>query len=234
MNLQQLQKELKNLKDKGYLTSLRRGPTGIGYTLEKMLRLKENNVSIPDIGGRVELKASRSKTRSLITLFTFNRGVWQLPQKTVLKKYGYVDEKGRQALYNLARVGDVNTQGLTLRIDEKNNQVHLIHESSNTLIAVWSMYSIVGKFLNKTERLILVFADSRSTAGNREEFHFNRAYLLQEPKPDNFLEAFTNGCIVIDIRMHLKPNDTVRNHGTGIRIRENDIPLLYARKQTLL
>jgi len=152
----------------------------------------------------------------------------------VIENYGYLDDKQRLALYNLVRVGDVNTQGLTLTIDESKNQVKLIHLASNTLIAIWSMYTIVGKFLNKTERLMLVLADSRLTEDKREEFHFNNAYLLEDPQPENFLDAFKNGKVVIDIRMHLKPNNSVRNHGTGIRIYENDIPLLYAKKCTLI
>jgi hypothetical protein len=234
MNLQQLQKELSKLRDKGYVTSLRRGPTGIGYTLERELNLKENNVAIPDVGGRVELKASRRNVSSLITLFTFNRGVWQIPQKTVIENHGYQDQSGRLALYNLVRVGEVNTQGLTLRIDEKKNEVHLTHESSPTLIAIWSVYTIVGKFLNKTERLLLVLADSKLRQDRKEEFHFNEAYLLTDPKPQNFIEAFSKGIIVIDIRMHLKSNKTVRNHGTGFRIREVDIPLLYATRRNLI
>ena len=234
MNLQQLQRELSQLKAKGYVTSLRKGPTGIGYTLEKELNLRENNVAIPDLGGRVELKATRRNSSSLITLFTFNRGVWQIPQKSVVEKYGYQDESGRLALYNLAKVGEVNTQGLTLIIFEKNNEVKLVHESSNTVIAVWSIFTVVGKFLNKTERLLLVLADSRLTGDNIEEFHFNEAYLLTNPKPQNFLDAFKRGSIVIDIRMHLKPNNVVRNHGTGIRIHEIDIPQLYATRRNLL
>ncbi|MBF0487067.1 MAG: hypothetical protein HQK98_02800 [Nitrospirae bacterium] len=92
-------KRLKSLKDQGYISSLRRGPTGIGYTLETMLGLGETNISVPDIGGRVELKASRRSSSSLITLFTFNRAVWQLPQKEVIESYGYIDENVRKSLY---------------------------------------------------------------------------------------------------------------------------------------
>ena len=32
--------------------------TGIGHTLEQELQLEENNLAIPDLGGRVELKAT--------------------------------------------------------------------------------------------------------------------------------------------------------------------------------
>ena len=234
MTLQEIQQELKRLKDKGYIPSQRKGPTGIGFTLEEELNIKENNLAIPDIGGRVELKATRTSASSLITLFTFNKGVWQIPQRTVIENYGYLDDNQRLALYNIVRVGEINTQGLTLVIDENKTQVNLIHKASDTLVAIWSMYRIVGKFLIKTERLMLVLAASRKTEENKEEFFFNQAYLLEEPDENNFLEAFNKGKIVLDIRMHLKPNNTVRNHGTGIRIHEKDIPLLYAKKRTLM
>lgn len=234
MNLQQLKKELSALKSRGYIKSQRKGPTGIGYTLERELHLKENNVSIPDIGGRVELKASRKNASSLITLFTFNRGVWKIPQKSILENYGYNDKSGRLSLYNIAKVGKINTQGLILRIDDEKNEVLLLHKSSNTILAIWSIYTIMGKFLNKTERLILVLADSRLDENKKEEFHFNEAYFLKEPNPQSFLSAFKNGNVVIDIRMHLKLNNVVRNHGTGIRVAEKDIPLLYSSKEYLL
>lgn len=47
------------LKKKGFVKSLRKGPTGIGHTLEQKLGMKENNIALPDIKG-VELKAHRS------------------------------------------------------------------------------------------------------------------------------------------------------------------------------
>ena len=85
MTLKEIQKKLSALKEKGYVPTRRRGPTGIGHTLEQELNLDETNIAIPDIGGRVELKANRRDASSLITLFTFNRGVWQIPQKRLLK-----------------------------------------------------------------------------------------------------------------------------------------------------
>ncbi|MBF0517873.1 MAG: hypothetical protein HQK97_12330 [Nitrospirae bacterium] len=75
MTFVEIIKRLKSLKEQGFIQSLRRGPTGVGYTLETKLALNETNISLPDIGGRVELKATRRSSSSLITLFTFNRGV---------------------------------------------------------------------------------------------------------------------------------------------------------------
>lgn len=100
MTLKEIQKRLILLKDKGYVPSRRKGPTGIGHTLEQELNLAETNIAIPDIGGRVELKATRRNASSLKTLFTFNRGVWKLPQKEIIESYGYVDADKRKSLYN--------------------------------------------------------------------------------------------------------------------------------------
>lgn len=234
MTLNEIQKELKNLKEKGFISSLRKGPTGIGYTLETSLKLTESNVAIPDIGGRVELKTTRKNATSLITLFTFNRGVWVIPQWNVINDFGYIDENLRHSLYSTVGIGEVNSQGLTLLNDESNNEVKLFHQKSNTLIGVWSIYRIVGKFLSKLERLIFVLADTKFDNNKGEEFHFNEAYLLENPTPENFLDAFKKSKIFIDIRMHIKPNNTVRNHGTGIRIHETDIPLLYGKIRAIL
>ena len=39
MTLKEIQNHLNLLKDKGFISSKRKGPTGIGYTLEKYLNL---------------------------------------------------------------------------------------------------------------------------------------------------------------------------------------------------
>ena len=234
MTLKEIQKRLTILRDKGFVTTRRRGPTGIGHTLEQELNLAETNIAVPDIGGRVELKATRRNASSLITLFTFNRGVWKLPQKEIIESYGYVDADLRKALYNTVYVGQENSQGLTLTIEQINNQVQLIHKSTEKIIACWSVFTIVGKFISKLERAIFVLAETRFDENNKEEFHFNESYLLENPSPDKFLEAFKNSLIAIDIRMHLKDNGVVRNHGTGIRIFEKDIIELYDKRRQLI
>ncbi len=234
MTLKEIQKRLTALKDKGYVPTRRRGPTGIGHTLEQELGIEETNIAVPDIGGRVELKGTRRNASSLITLFTFNKGVWQLPQKEVIEKYGYVDKNNRKALYNTAYVGQENSQGITITIDKKNNQVKLIHKQTKKIIAIWSIFTIVGKFISKLEKAIFVLADTKFDKYNKEEFYFNEAYLLENPSPDKFLEAFKNSLIAIDIRMHLKDSGSVRNHGTGIRIFEKDIIQLYGKQRKLI
>ncbi len=233
MQLKELKKRLDSLKNKGFIQTLRKGPTGIGHLLENELGLNETNIAIPDIGGRVELKATRRDVNSLITLFTFNKGVWRVNQKDIINKYGYKDEQGRQALYNIVNKKTLNTQGFYLISDPARHLIILKNKNEKENIAEWSTYVIAGKFMTKLDRLLLIFADSKLDNGI-EYFHFNEAYLLENPTPEKFLEAFEKNELLIDLRMHLKDSGGVRNHGTGFRISEKNLMDLYTKKTQLI
>jgi len=232
MNLKELVNRLQAISDMGYVKALRRGNTGIGYTFESLIGLEETNIPIPDIGGKVEIKTTRKDSSSLVTLFTFNRGVWLRRQKEIIEQFGYEDEKGRKALKSTIFYNRPNSLGLYIEIDERKNVIRLL-SSGNELLAEWDVYVVVGVFSSKLSRLLFVLADRRTIQG-QEEFHFNEAYLLTEPNPRNFLKAFKNSLVGIDLRMHLKENGTVRNRGTGFRMREKDMLELYGNKRKLL
>ncbi len=232
MNLKELVEKLQTISNMGYVKALRKGNTGIGYTFESLIGLEETNIPIPDIGGRVEIKTTRKDSSSLVTLFTFNRGVWLRRQKEIIEQFGYEDEKGRKALKSTIFYNRPNSLGLYVEIDEMKNVIKLL-SSGNELLAEWDVYVVVGVFSSKLSRLLFVLADRRTIQGN-EEFHFNEAYLLTEPNPRNFLNAFKKSLVGIDLRMHLKENGTVRNRGTGFRMREKDMLELYEMRHKLL
>lgn len=77
-------KKFREIKERGFVQTMRKGPTGIGYTLETLLGIKENNDAHPDVDG-AELKAHRTKGNSMITLFTFNNKVWKMPPLDAVK-----------------------------------------------------------------------------------------------------------------------------------------------------
>ncbi|HQF37122.1 MAG TPA: MvaI/BcnI family restriction endonuclease [Candidatus Dojkabacteria bacterium] len=232
MNLKELVEKLQAIRGMGYVKALRKGNTGIGYTFESLIGLDETNIPIPDIGGRVEIKTTRKDSSSLVTLFTFNRGVWIRRQKEIIEQFGYEDEKGRKALKSTIFFNKPNSLGLFIEIDESKNVIRLL-SPNNELLAEWDVYVVVGVFSSKLSRLLFVLADRRTVKG-QEEFHFNEAYLLTEPNPRNFLKAFKNSLVGIDLRMHLKENGTVRNRGTGFRMHEKDMLELYGNKRKIL
>lgn len=231
MTLLEIVDKIKALKGLGYIRTLRSGSTGIGYTFETLIGLSETNIPIPDIGGRVEIKTSRKDSNSLVTLFCFNRGVWHLPQKELIKKYGYIDDDGRPALKNTVFFGRETSQGFTLDINDQMNVISVVNKEGVPL-GTWDVYILVSKLLSKLSRVLIVLADRKIIDGF-ECFHYNKAYILTEPSHQNFREAFRNGKAGIDLRMHLKENGTVRNRGTGFRIKEVDLISLYAKRNLL-
>jgi hypothetical protein len=58
VNLEEFKQKFNELKVKGLVPSTRRGPTGIGHTLETYLGIDENNIALPDIE-EVEIKAHK-------------------------------------------------------------------------------------------------------------------------------------------------------------------------------
>ncbi len=232
MNLNELNKKLNDISNLGYVPALRGGTTGVGYTFETLFGLGETNLPIPDIGGRVEIKTTRKESTSLITLFTFNRGVWLQKQKEIIEQFGYLDEKGRIALKTTLFFNRLNSLKLSIEVDEEKNVIRLL-SPFHRVLAEWDVYVIVGVFSAKLSRLLFILADRRINQG-MEEFHFNEAYLLTKPNPRNFLKAFMDSQVGIDLRMHLNENGTVRNRGTGFRMHENDLLVLYENKQKIL
>ena len=233
MNLKELESKLSEIKNMGFVESLRKGSTGIGFTFETLFGVNENNIPIPDIGGRVEIKTIRKDSKSLITLFTFNRGVWSIKQSELVRKFGYIDKKGRIALKNTVYYGKAVSQGLFLDIDESKNIIHLVDENTKEIVATWDVYVIVGIFMTKMSRLLIVMADRKKEHG-KEYFHYNEAYLLTDPSPRKFISAIKKSLIGIDIRMHLKESRAVRNRGTAFRIKEKDLLELYENQRRLI
>lgn len=232
MTLKEIERRLRALKAIGYVPTGRKSSTGVGLTFEKKMGLPETNISVPDLGGRVEIKTTRRDSDSLITLFCFNKGVWHISQKELIERYGYIDDSGRKALKNTVYTGRQISQGLSLMIDDLNNKVSLIDTNGN-ILATWDVFVMIGKLMSKLSRVLFVIAERRFAATGEEEFFYNEAYILTDPLPRNFMSAFKSGKIGIDLRMHLKEDGSVRNRGTAFRIKEIDLWDLYSNIRNL-
>jgi hypothetical protein len=226
MNLQEFKKQFHALKKKEFIPSSRKGPTGIGHTLEISLGLKENNIALPDIG-EAELKAHRTGSNNMITLFTFNRKVWQIPPLKAVKEYGSLDKNGRVGLYYTMSLKP-NSAGLFLYVTNKNISVRHI---SGTIIAIWSLGKLAETFVKKIPALVLVSAFTEERDG-KEWFHFYRAQLLKGTSPELLADQFRAENILVDLRLHDK-GTMARNHGTGFRTFENKLQYLFKKIRDL-
>ena len=229
MDIDQLREKLSEIKHKGYVVSSRRGNTGIGHTLETLFGVAENNLQTPDLG-IIEIKSQRKETTNRVTMFTFNRGVWKMEQRELIERYGYVDTNGRPSLYCTVN-SKPNNQGLFLRVEEEMVRLYQVDQ---TLVAQWLGQGLIDTFIGKMPALVVVYADTRVNSNQKEEFWFNEAYLLTNPDEDNFLDLIRKDIVVLDVRMHLRENGGVRNHGTAFRIEEKFLNFCFGRRRKIL
>ncbi|MBU0567903.1 hypothetical protein KJ693_02935 [bacterium] len=220
MNIIEFTKKFKEIKEKGFIPTTRKGPTGIGHTIETHLGIIENNNAHPDIEGS-ELKAHRTKGNSLITLFTFNSKAWKMPPLEAVKKYGSLDKYGRKGLYYTMSLKP-NSAGLFLDVQKTEISVRHI---SGEIIATWKLQTLTNRFMQKMPTLLFVSAFTEERDG-LEYFHFYRAQLMKGTSIDLLADQFRAENILVDLRLHDK-GAMARNHGTGFRTYEDKLPLLF-------
>jgi len=226
MELQEFVRRFNILKTQGYVPSTRKGPTGIGHTLETIIGIRENNIALPDLDG-IELKAHRTQSSNLITLFTFNHKVWKVPPLEAIKKYGSKDKTGRLGIY-YTMSQKPNSAGLYLYVDAQGVSVR---HTNGDVIAFWDILKLTERFIQKMPALIFVSAFSEERDGI-EYFSFHRAQLLKGISPELLINQFKSGNIVVDLRLHDKVT-MARNHGTGFRVYENRLTDLFNSTQDL-
>ena len=226
MNLSEFVTKFEEIKAMGWVKSKRRGNTGIGYTLEELLDISENNISAPDLG-EIELKAHCINSSSMITLFTFNRKAWKMKQLEAIQKYGTPDDNGRLGMY-FTMSQKPNSSRLFLDITD--NTIAVRH-TSGEIVAEWQLDAVAEQFVNKLPALIFVSAFSEMRGG-REWFKFDRAQFLTGTSKEVVRNQILSENILIDLRLHAKET-SARNHGTGFRVHVGKLPLLFTEVRDL-
>jgi len=233
MDLKTLKEKLRQIKKMGFIKTHRRGDTGIGKTLEDLLGIKENNIPLPDIGEVAELKSYRKNAKSMMTLFTLE----PLPKggdrdRLLLDNFGYSkrDNQRPKELHSTLSCKRYNNQNLRLSVEKDKIRVK---GKGKRLNIFWDMESLRNKFNEKLPALVYVLADTKIVDGV-EYFHFNEAYLLEDFDFELFKKRVKADDIVVDFRMYYRPNGSVRNHGTGFRVKINKLDDCFSKKTRLI
>jgi len=233
MDLATLKKELQRIKNLGFIPTHRSGDTGIGKTLEDLLNIKENNIPLHDIQGVAELKAYRKNAKSMLTLFTLE----PLPKggdrdRMLLDSFGYSKrDNGRlKELHSTLSCKRYNNQKLKLSVAKDKIR---IQGKNKRLNIYWDIQSVEKKFNDKLPALVYVLTDTKEIKG-KEFFHFNEAYLLSDFDFELFKKMVKKDQIVVDFRMYYRPNGSVRNHGTGFRVKINKLYNCFKDKTRLV
>ena len=218
----------------GFVKTLRPGDTGVGYTLETLLEIPENNSPRGDFQG-MEIKAYRDSETEFddqdkMNLF-LKEPEWLDGLITAgrIQQYGYKDPNGRQAWY-LSVTSRKNDANLQLVVTE-NGDVLELHRN-DIPIARWELAVLEKRLQEKHAHSVFVGAESRGT-GADEEFWYKTVTWCQEPSAKRLLELAASGDIIVELRMHLRPDGSARNHGTAFRIRKHKLQTLFREQRTV-
>ncbi len=223
MDLKTFENAFANIKKQNFVKTKRKGPTGVGYTFETLLGLKENNLALPDIEN-VEIKAHRDGSSSMITLFTFNKKAWKMDTMEAIRKYGSHDKNGRLGMYYTVSPTP-NSVGLFLSLTDDETTICVQH-CNGQIIVQWPVEEVAKKFEQKIPSLLFVSARCELRDGI-EHFHFYRAQLMSDTSGDLLVDLFKSGILTVDLRLYEKGTTSAGNHGTVVGIKEEKLPLLF-------
>lgn len=233
MTIKELKNKLKDIEKLKFVLTHRIGDTGIGKTLEDLLEIKENNIPLCDIGKVAELKAYRKEATSMLTLFTLEpKPKGGDRDRFLLDNFGYSkrDNKRSKELHNTVTCKRYNNQGLKLSV--KKDKISVLGKGRKLNI-FWDIGILRQKFNEKLPALVYVLADRRIING-KEHFHFNEAYFLSGFDFELFKRMVKRDFVVVDFRMYYRPNGSVRNHGTGFRVKINRLYNCFKNKVRLI
>lgn len=232
----ELLKDLKKVKELGFITTHRSNNTGIGKTLEDLLEIEENNIPGPD-GHFTELKSTRKGSSSMLTLFTKAPKPKKINGK-LLEKFGSQLDNGKKKLHNTMNAVSRNTlygddDGFIVTI--KDSRIEIDHCNYGDMdTPYWEKQELEIAFNRKyPQNLLYVKADSKGS-GKNEQFHFNEAWLMNGFSFNNFIKLLKDGKIFVDIRIGQYPDGTPHDHGTGFRVLPDNLDLCFSKREKVM
>jgi len=230
MNLEQVKEKLRSINEVGFVDSKRKGNTGVGYTLEFLMGIEENNSSGADIEGCIEIKAKRKLGSSRITSFC-QSPIWHVKIRDIIKQYG-LDAGPRINFYPSLKCDAPNPQGLTLKVD--NDNLFIMGKGEETL-AELPLEVLVFRFRQKYKQLILVYADREKQRGKPEKFWFNKAYYCSKLSASKIATLLNQGKIVVEPRIWMcKETKRLRDRGMAIRLSDKWTKQLFLNVEKIM
>lgn len=224
---------LNKIASKGPVPAMLNADTAIGRTLETLLGIDINSSKKPDYKG-IELKSYRDKKGNRKNLFA-QVPDWNLSKfkssAEILNNFGY--NRGQDfKLYCTVSALVRNSQGLTLKLDSKINQ--LLENSDNVNIGdfiSWNLETLHNRLLEKHNETFWIAADS-IMLDNKEHFQFKKVEHTKKPIVTQFDILLEQGIITLDHLIKRKPNGSVVEKGPIFKIKPNSLDLLFPPSQS--
>jgi len=250
----ELIEKIKEITESGWVhTNRTKNDGAVGNTLEDLLGIPENNLAIANTVDW-EIKAQRTNTNSLVTLFHIDPN----PRKpTVVSKYllptfGWQHPKAgikyprTERSFRATLTGDRYTdRGLKINVNSVMRRVELVFDHSMIDLSTHKDWYAEVLRKNGTNELKFVpywtfdelnekcvgkirntiFVLADSRINNgQEEFYYKKILLLEDFAFNNLLRGIINGKIFIDFDAR-----TGHNHGTKFRLKSQDWLSLFSK-----
>jgi len=218
------------VKERGWIETLREGDTGIGYTFETLIGVKENNDKKADFKG-IEIKCKGIKEG-----VAANSGKYNLFQEgpnwtikaTAKELIRILGKPGADGLFrcNSQVTAKPNNIGLLLDVFNAESKVDLRkHEAA---LGYWTFGQLETRLLEKHSRTVFVKAKTRSTK-TKPRFFYEELVYCDKPSIARFMNLVEHRRIVFEFLLSEKPDGTVRNRGYPWRlIRQEFLDQLFA------
>ena len=224
---------LNKISSRGPVPAILKADTAIGRTLETLLGIEINSSKKPDYKG-IELKSYRDKKGNRKNLFA-QVPDWNLSKfkssSEILNNFGY--NRGDDfKLYCTVSALVRNSQGLTLKMDSKINQ--LLENSDKSHIGdfiAWNLDTLHNRLLEKHNETFWIAADS-IIINNLEHFQFKKIEHTKKPIVTQFDILLEQGIITLDHLIKRKPTGSVVEKGPIFKIKPNCLDLLFPPSQT--
>lgn len=205
----ELLNKLQDIANQGYIKSMRRGDTGVGYTLETMLGIQANSSKNPDYKG-IEIKSSRSRaTRgTLLSMVPSWENSNISSAENLLHKRGKPNEKwGGLKTLNHTITGD-RFNNWNLRLALEPEYIFQIYKNNNLIEkdVVWMISEFTRRLAGKHRETFWINVETRNFGGN-EEFHYKS--ILHTGDLDAFVipSLIERGIITLDYLLWEKGKD---------------------------
>jgi MvaI/BcnI restriction endonuclease family len=216
----------------GWVESLREGDTGIGFTLETMLGITENNDKKADFLG-IEVKAKHKKIahKSEGKLNLFQQGpVWtqKLEGRERIRVIGAQNEEGQFTCYS-----QITTKPNNLALSLSMQALTIELKKERIDIGYWLHSKLAERLHEKHQRAAFVWA-SEKIVKSTKYFCYDDLIYCEQPSIENFLSLVEQNQIVFEFTMSEKTDGTIRNHGYPWRLNRSDLlDQLFAFKAKL-
>ncbi len=223
--------KLREVASRGWIQTITRGDTGIGATLESCLGIQINSKRTPDYNG-IEIKAKRIRglraTKNNLFAQVPDWSISRLKSSAaILDSYGYFRGDVKK-LYCTVKSIVPNSQGLMLKVDERADLLHEVHQSDGRFedVVSWKIDALRARLLEKHSETFWVGADAKKIDGF-EFFQYKKVLHTRAPFTSNFHTLCQEGIVTLDHLIQRNAAGRVKEKGPIFKIHEAKLELLF-------